>query len=147
MKAIRQYMNTRCITMLINAHITPKIRLFLPITATATRKELKTLQRVANHSIRVIHNLKKFEQIGEHKTRYNWGDISTLSSMEFKVMVKKMQNGQLSENLNNLLTKTTHNRTRHEMYTCETFRTNYGQKTIRHRATAFLNTLLHLSDM
>ena len=138
-------MNMRCITMLINAYVIPKIRLFLPITATATRKDLKTLQRVANHSIRIIHNLKKFEQIGEHKARYNWGDISTLSSMEFKVMVKKMQNGQLSENLNNLLTKTTHNRTRREMYTCETFRTNYGLKTIRHRATAFLNTLLPLS--
>ncbi|KHN83023.1 hypothetical protein Tcan_00585, partial [Toxocara canis] len=147
MDAIRQYMNTRCITILINAYVIPKIRLFLPITATATRKDLKTLQRVANHSIRVIHNLKKFEQTGEHKARYNWGDISTISSMDFKEMVEKMQNGQLSENLNNLLTKTIHNRTRREMYTCETFRTNYGLKTIRYRATAFLNTLLHLSDM
>ncbi|KHN80235.1 hypothetical protein Tcan_00728, partial [Toxocara canis] len=95
-----------------NAYVIPKIRLFLPITATATKKDLKVLQRVAKHSIGVIHNLKKLEKIIEHKAHYSSGDISKVSSTEFKVVDGKMQNGQLSENLNNVLTKITHNRTR-----------------------------------
>lgn len=53
-----------------------------------------------------------------------------------------MEDGQLSENLNNMLAETTHNRAKREMYTCETFQTNYGHKTMRYWTSAFHNTLL-----
>ena len=139
MKAVKQYVDVKSMSVLVNAYVVPKIRLFLPITETASEKHLKVLQRVANHSIRVIHNLRKFDRLNAHRNLYCWGDIMRFKSMCFTIMAKKMEVGILSENLNGLLIKTSHNRTRRQMYTCQTFRTNHGHRTIKYRATNFLN--------
>ena len=141
MKAVRQYMDAKVMTMLVNAYVVPKLSLFLPITGTASEKDLKVLQRISNHSIRVIHNLRKFDRLNEYKVLYSWGDISKLKVRDLRIMAKKMESGMLSDNLNNMLVRTSHNRTRRQLYDCETFRTIYGQKTIKFRATQFLNNV------
>ena len=140
LRAIRLTLTEKHAKMLVNSLIISKIRLFIPLTITASQKDLMVLQKIVNHCIRLIHQKRKFDHIEVLKNNYYWGDIKNLADIEFNKLVKDMLNGRSSAFLNNLIIEGSYNRTRRVNYVCKTFKTGMGQKTMIYRASKLLNS-------
>ena len=139
LKAIRSFIGKKNASLLVNSLVISRITTFLPITMTATKKDMQVLQRILNHAVRVIHEKNKFDHISDVKIMHKWHDIDALASIEFKKLVIKASNGKSSDFLNNILTRTSHGRTRSVFYQYERSKNNYGRSTFRHRASVLLN--------
>ena len=142
LKAVRPFIGMKNALLLVNSLVFSKIITFLPITMTATKKDMSVLQRIINHSIRVIYEKRKFGHIGEVKNAHKWHDINRLAEIEFNKIMSKVLNKKTSDFLNSLLTQTSHGRTRVSFFECDRSKNKYGDKTFRHRASSLLNRSL-----
>lgn len=140
LKAIRPYITETNAKKVVESLVISKVRLFLPITMTSTLKEMLILQKIINHSVRVIHELRKYDSIREYRTKYKWGDITELANEEFKKILTNMQLKTLSYYMNNLIVCRNYNaRTRRVFYHCERAKNKSGERCLKYRATSILN--------
>ena len=142
LKAIRPYIGMKNSLVLVNSLVISRITTFLPITMTATKKDIAVLQKILNHAIRVIYEKRKFDHISDVKINHKWNDINSLAEAEFRKIVSKVFNKNTSDFLNNLLIQKNHGRTRSSFFEYERSKNTYGDRTFRHRASTLLNQSL-----
>lgn len=56
--------------------------MLLPITMTASQKDLKNLRKKVNRGLRIMYNITKFGRAGDIKNQYYWSGISELARVE-----------------------------------------------------------------
>ena len=144
LKAIRSFIPDKQTKLLVESLIVSKVRTYLPITITATAKNIEILQKVVNHCIRVLHKRRKFDCLSDVRNLYNWGTMRNLCEAELKKVVLKVVAAECSAYLNNLLSLTNHGRTRQRLYEIDPSNTTYGEKRFKQRASVVLNRFLSM---
>ncbi|KHN79334.1 hypothetical protein Tcan_01386, partial [Toxocara canis] len=139
LRTLRPYLPINTAVLLVECFVISRIRIFSEITGTAAKKELNLIQKIINNAIRVIYKQRKFDHIKSFCERFKWGEIGKLLDSTFQAAARKAAEGRSSNYLQNLIQKSTHNKTRKEYYVNEKPNTNIGRRRFRHRATTFLN--------
>ena len=139
LRTLRPYLPINTAVLLVECFVISRIRIFSEITGTADKKELNLVQKIINNAIRIIYKQRKFDHIKSFCERVKWGEIRKLFDSTFQAAAHKAAEGRTSNYLQNLIQKSTHNKTRKEFYVNEKSNTNIGQWRFIHRATTFLN--------
>ena len=135
---MRPFISQKIAFLLVESFVISRIRLYSVITGTSN-KSLENFPKGKNYELRIVRNLRKYDHISHLCECSSWGNIDRLSHDSFKGIINKVLQNRSSVYSTNQIQRTSHNRTKRQLYSDDRYNSNEGQRRFKHRAAIILN--------